>query len=192
MKKIFSLAVVAVVALSASAQNIQLGIKGGLNASNLSNINDTEAKIGFNAGVTADYQLAESLYVLSGLEYTTKGAKFSVSGSTQEYSSTLSYLQLPIHAGYKMSIADNTRLVLHAGPYLAYALSAKTKAGSEKTNVINDTNRFDAGLGGGAKVELGKISVGLGVDYGLTTVNKDTEGGKNRNMNASLSVGYKF
>ncbi len=192
MKKIFSLAVVAVVALSASAQNIQLGIKGGLNASNLSNINDTEAKIGFNAGVTADYQLAESLYVLSGLEYTTKGAKFSVSGSTQEYSSTLSYLQLPIHAGYKMSIADNTRLVLHAGPYLAYALSAKTKAGSEKTDIIDGMNRFDAGLGGGAKVELGKISVGLGVDYGLTTVNKDTEGGKNRNMNASLSVGYKF
>ncbi len=192
MKKIFSLAVVAVVALSASAQNIQLGIKGGLNASNLSNINDTEAKIGFNAGVTADYQLAESLYVLSGLEYTTKGAKFSVSGSTQEYSSTLSYLQLPIHAGYKMSIADNTRLVLHAGPYLAYALSAKTKAGSEKTDIIDGMNRFDAGLGGGAKVELGKISVGLGVDYGLTTVNKDTEGGKSRNMNASLSVGYKF
>ncbi len=192
MKKIFSLAVVAVVALSASAQNIQLGIKGGLNASNLSNINDTEAKIGFNAGVTADYQLAESLYVLSGLEYTTKGAEISIPGSIQDYTSTLSYLQLPIHAGYKMSIADNTRLVLHAGPYLAYALSAKTKAGSEKTNVINDTNRFDAGLGGGAKVELGKISVGLGVDYGLTTVNKDTEGGKSRNMNASLSVGYKF
>ncbi len=192
MKKIFSLAVVAVVALSASAQNIQFGVKGGLNASSLSNIEDAVGKLGFNAGVTADYQLAGSLYVLSGLEYTTKGAEISIPGSIQDYTSTLSYLQLPIHAGYKMSIADNTRLVLHAGPYLAYALSAKTKAGSEKTNVINDTNRFDAGLGGGAKVELGKISVGLGVDYGLTTVNKDTEGGKSRNMNASLSVGYKF
>ncbi len=53
-------------------------------------------------------------------------------------------------------------------------------------------NRFDAGLGVGAKAELGKISVGLGVDYGLTTINKNTEDGKNRNVNASLSVGYKF
>ncbi len=181
----------AVVALSASAQNIQFGVKGGLNASSLSNIEDAVGKLGFNAGVTADYQLAESLYVLSGLEYTVKGSKFSdVEVSSGSFN--LSYLQLPIHAGYKMSIADNTRLVLHAGPYLAYALSAKTKAGSEKTDIIDGMNRFDAGLGGGAKVELGKISVGLGVDYGLTTVNKDTEGGKSRNMNASLSVGYKF
>ncbi len=192
MKKIFSLAVVAVVALSASAQNIQFGVKGGLNASSLSNIEDAVGKLGFNAGVTADYQLAGSLYVLSGLEYTTKGAEISIPGSIQDYTSTLSYLQLPIHAGYKISIADDTRLVLHAGPYLAYALSAKTKVGSKKTDIIDDMNRFDAGLGVGAKAELGKISVGLGVDYGLTTINKNTEDGKNRNVNASLSVGYKF
>lgn len=192
MKKIFSLAVVAVVALGASAQNIQFGVKGGLNISNLTKASNSKAKIGFNAGVTADYQLAESLYVLSGLEYTTKGAKFTASELSVDASTNLGYLQLPIHAGYKMSIADDTRLVLHAGPYLAYALSAKTKAGSEKTDIIDGINRFDAGLGIGAKVELGKISVGLGVDYGLTTVNKDTKNGKNRNMNAGLSVGYKF
>lgn len=192
MKKIFSLAVVAVVALSASAQNIQFGVKGGLNISNLTKASNSKAKIGFNAGVTADYQLAENLYVLSGLEYTTKGAKFTTSEATEDASTNLGYLQLPIHAGYKMSIADDTRLVLHAGPYLAYALSAKNKVGSEKTDIIDGINRFDAGLGIGAKVELGKISVGLGVDYGLTTVNKDTKNGKNRNMNAGLSVGYKF
>lgn len=191
MKKIFSLAVVAVVALGASAQNIQFGVKGGLNISNLTKASNSKAKIGFNAGVTADYQLAENLYVLSGLEYTTKGAKFSdVEVSSASFN--LNYLQLPIHAGYKMSIADDTRLVLHAGPYLAYALSAKTKVGSKKADIIDGINRFDAGLGIGAKVELGKISVGLGVDYGLTTINKDAKNGKNRNMNAGLSVGYKF
>ncbi len=191
MKKIFSLAVVAVVALSASAQNIQFGVKGGLNMSNISNTGlDSKAKIGFNVGVTADYQVSKDLYVLSGLEYITKGEKYKIEGG--DASLNLAYMQLPIHAGYKISIADDTRLVLHAGPYLAYALSAKTKVGSKKTNIIDDMNRFDAGLGVGAKAELGKISVGLGVDYGLTTINKNTEDGKNRNVNASLSVGYKF
>ncbi len=191
MKKIFSLAVVAVVALSASAQNIQFGVKGGLNMSNISNTGlDSKAKIGFNVGVTADYQVSKDLYVLSGLEYITKGEKYQI--ENRDASLNLAYLQLPIHAGYKITIADDTRLVLHAGPYLAYALSAKTKVSGESTDIINDINRFDAGLGIGAKAELGKISVGLGVDFGFLKVNKSAQDKDNKNMNASLSVGYKF
>jgi hypothetical protein len=87
----------------------------------------------------------------------------------------VSYLQLPIHLGYKLEITEETKLVFHAGPYLGYALK-------------KDYKDFDYGVGLGTGAEFGKFGVDLGWDFGLAKVGV----GNAKNMNGYLTVGYKF
>ena len=200
MKKTILTATIAFAAIfgmksQAQDQALQFGVKAGVNLSNFTgDYESKDAKVGFNAGLTVDYALSPEIYLLSGLEFTTKGAKFKDEDNASVTANSY-YLQLPIHLGYKFKVADDTKLVLHAGPYLAYGVGGKikTKLGSlsTETDFFEDgVKRFDAGLGLGAGVEFGKFSVGLGYDFGLTKL-ADGDGSP-KNMNASLSVGYKF
>lgn len=194
----------ATIGASAQSSPLQFGVKAGANLSNWSgDINDTDAKFGFNVGVTVDYAFNTNWYLMSGLEFTTKGAKIDlITDYTGEYATAkltgnAMYLQLPIHAGYKLPIAENTNLVFHAGPYLAYGVGGKVTTkidgfGKVKDDFFGDHSfkRFDFGLGFGAGVEFGKINAGLGYDFGLVNINQGI--GTVRNMNGYLSVGYKF
>jgi hypothetical protein len=172
---------------------VQFGVKAGLN---LSNITDGTAKVGFNAGVTLDYNFTPNVALLTGLEYSLKGAKSD--GEDADVKLNLSYIQLPIHIGYKLPVAEGTNVVFHAGPYLAYAASGSWKVGSLSLDAFGDEatevaklKRFDFGLGLGAGLEFGKIGVGLGWDFGLANI-ADTSDGSMKNQNAYLTVGYKF
>ncbi len=214
MKTILKTSLIAIALLlgiSANAQEkpLTFGVKAGMNLSNFSGDGDSDSKIGFNAGVTVDYALSSDLYLLSGLELTTKGAKAeyseSESGVSVKYKATATpmYLQLPVHLGYKLTVTEGTKIVFHAGPYIAYGIGGKTKTKASANALSIDINhedkedffgdegakRFDFGVGLGAGVEFGKIGVGLGYDFGLTKLYDE---GNNKNMNAYLTVGYKF
>ena len=197
--------------IQAQDKPLTFGVKAGVNLSNFSgDVEDNKAKPGFNVGVTVDYALTSDLYLLSGLEFTTKGAKSEYEETEQGVKVNVTatanpmYLQLPVHLGYKIGISENTKIVLHAGPYLAYGIGGKLKEEAKanvagvNANVSADTDffgkeafkNFDFGLGLGAGVEFGKINAGLGYDLGLANISR--EDGKLRNMNAYLTVGYKF
>ncbi|MDH6307259.1 hypothetical protein M2451_000408 [Dysgonomonas sp. PFB1-18] len=210
-------AIALLIGVSASAQDtpITFGVKVGANLSNFSgDVEDTKAKFGFNAGVTLDYAITPDIYLLTGLEFTMKGAKAEygeeyngVSVEVTEKANPM-YLQLPVHIGYKLAIADNTKLVFHAGPYVAYGIAGKAKveykgsvAGIDLSGKAGEHDffgseedggykRFDFGLGLGVGAEFGKIGVGLGYDFGLLNMSRGDA--KVRNMNAYLTLGYKF
>ncbi len=214
MKSIFKTSLIAVVLLigiTASAQEkpLTFGVKAGVNLSNMGgDASGTDAKIGFQGGVTLDYAITPELYIISGLNVSTKGFKmkdvemdFSDWGKG-DYSGDVTfnpiYLELPIHLGYKLRVADNTKLVFQAGPYLAYGVGGKATikkniGGEEKGNVFSTggLKEFDFGFGGAVGAEFGKIGVNLGYDFGFVNV-ADTDEGKFKNMNAYLTVGYKF
>ena len=194
------------IGIQAQDKPLTFGVKAGVNLSNMTEDLKGDAKIGFNVGVTLDYALASDLYLLTGLDYSLEGTKESNSKID------LSYLKLPIHIGYKFQVAENTKLVLHAGPYLAYTVNGKYKAGAVSIDAFNkdiedalgfNYNRFDFGVGLGVGAEFNKIVVGLGYDLGLNNlINiknsatvEDITGISNpsgKNMNAYLTVGYKF
>lgn len=124
------------IGINASAQlnPISLGIKGGVNLSNWAgDMDGTKSKVGFNAGLTLDISLPANLYIGSGLEFTTKGFNdieiFKSGGAKAilEGSANAMYLQVPVHLGYKVSVAPGTKIVFHAGPYFAYGIGGKTK-----------------------------------------------------------------
>ncbi len=202
MKSIFKTSLIAVallIGITASAQDkpLTFGVKAGINISNLGSDGDGDAKVGFNGGVTLDYALSSNLYLLTGLEYSMKGTK------ADGVKLNLSYLQLPVHVGYKLSISDKAKLVFHAGPYLAYAVDGKWKVGGISIDAFGDEikeasedaarlKRCDIGLGAGAGVEFGRIALGLGCDFGLSNIYDGSYDGKLTNQSAHLTLGYKF
>ncbi|MFV0331567.1 MAG: porin family protein [Dysgonomonas sp.] len=202
------------VVASAQDKPLTFGVKAGMNMSNVSgDFEDSKLKVGFNVGVTADYALTPDFYLLTGLEFTTKGSKVD---DNTNLKLNLSYLQLPIHAGYKITVSNDTRILFHAGPYLAYAVDGKWKVkegGSEvSVGAFSDDaeaggikmKRFDFGLGFGVGAEFGKINAGVNCDFGLVNISDfgifdmdewgqfDGSDVSVKNMNVSISLGYKF
>ena len=198
MIKTCFIAVAILLGVNVNAQDkpLEFGVKAGVNLSNMTgDINNTDAKVGFNVGVTMDYALSPDLYLLTGLELTTKGFKYTEGDA--KITLNPMYLQLPVHVGYKLAVAEGTKVVFHAGPYVAYGIAGKATVkndlGKEKENVFSTggLKEFDFGLGIGAGLEFGKIGVGLGWDFGLVNV-WDADNVKVKNMNGYLSLGYKF
>jgi hypothetical protein len=103
------------------------------------------------------------------------------------------YLELPIMGAARFNVADNTNLVVNAGPYFACGIAGKTKIAGESVKTFSDDGvdfkRFDAGLGVGVALEFGRIIAGLDGQFGLVDVQKL---GNPKNMNFSIVVGYKF
>ena len=207
MKKLKLSLIVAFVAMASivGAQSASLSIKGGLNMSNFygDELNDKSMKIGFHAGIGADFEFAPNMGIQSGLFYSGKGAKYTYKSTELEVSAN--YLQLPVHFAYKIDVTPGTKVVLHAGPYVAYGLGGKTKlniAGKDIADMdtfkddsaidaFNGLKRFDAGLGLGVGAEFGKILVDLGWDMGLTNLSR-IDNAEIKTQNAYVSVGYKF
>ena len=210
------------VGIIANAQDkpLTFGVRAGMNISNFSGsgVEDSDAKIGFNVGATLDYAFTSDLYLMTGLEFTMKGAKskgtimqdgISISGTEK---CNPMYLQVPVHIGYKLPLIGDTNVIFHAGPYVAYGIAGsykfdggvssggQTVKGNIDTDFFDLFKRFDFGLGFGVNAEFGKINAGLGCDFGLidisdvSVVNEkgQLEDGKVRNMNVSVSLGYKF
>lgn len=186
------------------AQETSFGVKAGVNLSNFGGDPDGDAKVGFNAGVTLDYGFTPEWYLLTGLEFTMKGSKYkkTIAGIETETKANPMYLQLPVHVGYKLTIVDETRIVFHAGPYVAYGIGGKSKLKvgenigtlvDEESDFFGDdaAKRFDFGLGGGIGVEFGSFNVGIGCDFGLLNIERNDDF-KVKNQNAYLTVGYKF
>lgn len=202
MKKIKLMLVLALFAMvTAVSAQVSLGVKGGINMSNLygDELDNENVKFGFNVGLLADIDFSFNSAIQTGLFFTTKGYKYD-SGNL-DYTENLMYIQLPVHYAYKIDVTPGTRVVFHAGPYAAYGVggSRKLYAGElgslEVDKIFGDGmlqyKPFDAGLGLGVGAEFGPILVDLGWDMGLVNIS-NTSNGNVKNQNAYLSVGYKF
>lgn len=186
----------------------QFGIRAGVNMATIKMTNSTDkvknSQIGLNIGLTFDRHLYDKLYLLTALEFLGKGADMPFG-----YKTNLYYLQLPVHAGYKFSIAKDLQLIFHAGPYIAYGLDGElTNTGDdtvidmfESSNDMRLLKRFDFGLGVGIGIEYRKFIINVGYDFGVTNISDDF--GKNlseipgpdikiKNRNGYLTLGYKF
>ncbi len=165
-----------------------------------SELSDKNMKVGFHVGIGADFEFAPNMGIQSGLFFTSKGAKYTTDLLNTELNSNANFIQLPVHFAYKIDVTPGTKVVLHAGPYVAYGIGGKTSAGSLEVDtfkddafleVLNGLKNFDAGLGLGVGAEFGKILVDLGWDMGLTNLSR-VSAYDVKTQNAYLSVGYKF
>ncbi|MDL2223314.1 porin family protein [Bacteroidales bacterium OttesenSCG-928-M11] len=185
MKKLKTLLVVCLLSLgfvAASAQNLNWGVKAGLNVSSLTSLDDAKFKPGFNVGVLGQYMFAgsEGFGVEAGLQYSMLGFKYEMFGESETLNA--SYLQLPIQALYKINAGPGLSLYPSAGIYLGYGLGGTH-------DYFDGAEEFDFGVKIGFNVQFEKIIIGLAYEQGLTDV---PEYGDGKNSNIALSVGYLF
>lgn len=186
MKKSVLFVLMAVLSVTAFAQ-VSWNAKVGMNLSNFTGDAETDPKVGFKIGGGMEYAFSEVWLLQPSLLFSTKGASLKEGdGSTNAM-----YVEMPVMAAARVNVADNTNLVFSAGPYVAYGVGGKHKLGNFKSDTFGDNgfDRFDAGLGFGVAAEFGKIVVGLDGQTGLV---KLTEGSNAKNINFSLTLGYKF
>lgn len=199
---------------------------GGKVGMNLSNVDmeyiDTDAKVGYQLGIVAEYNLQKDFFLRSGLEINSKGFKSDLitegdingDGIFGDYGTIKSswnmvYLQLPLMVGYKVGVTDDFKVNFAVGGYLSYGIGGKT------------TSRFDGFLNSPSgqfkhfseqyrdntfsddllkRFEVGLIG-GIGAEFKLFTFNLGYEYGLSNisqaavdihNRNAFFTIGYRF
>ncbi|MDD4645286.1 MAG: porin family protein [Bacteroidales bacterium] len=208
MKKAINLLLITLMLCAGTAmagEPIRLGVVAGMNSSTL-NSESYIARIGFNAGVKAEFGLpsaANGPYLSAAALISLKGAKVDL-GPLGEITFNPYYLEIPIHVGYKYPVNDRLLFFADAGPYVACGLIGKIKADlvmtdDESENIFGNENlkRFDAGVGLRAGMELNRaLQLSVGYDFGLTTVydaeHYDGSEATAKNGNLSISLAYLF
>ncbi len=181
----------------ASAQTARMGIKGGLNASNLyvNEVNDENARIGFHVGFYGQVLSTETVALQLELLYSTKGAKTEYRGFfDQDVTFNLNYIELPVLAVFKVG----DLMEIHAGGYGSYLVGANIsyEGAVTSTDRIDRDNlkSFDYGLALGLGVNFGNVQVGGRYNYGLAEIADSNEArvllGNAKNSAAQLFISF--
>lgn len=189
------LSVLLVANINAQEKKTTFGIKAGLNLSDITsdkgNYNNTKTKAGFHAGITLDHAFTSRWYLLTGLEYTSKGVKIELSSADQNV--TAAYVQLPVSVGYKFQVSEDMAILVNAGSYFAYGIHGKIKQGSYEQDTFGELTlkRFDSGMNLGVALEWQKLCFSLGGELGFVNIMQKNNN-EAKTKNSTLSVGYKF
>lgn len=182
-----------------------VGLKGGVNLSNMyaKDVDDENILVGLNVGLYTNIPIGDSMSFQPEFNFTTKGSEITYNNlfDSGKRKFTLSYLEVPVLI--KANVTKNFNL--HFGPYLAFLVNSKIKNVSSDGSYTNtdldedNFNRFDAGLSGGLGFDFDNIGIGLRYNYGLTTVGKDQQVAGTtynaldaKNSNANIYVAFKF
>ena len=204
LRKLFIASAVAILGSIPSFGQVAIGVQGSLQFSNFNasangiSISGNNV-VGFQAGLMLDAPLSGNLSLRPQLLFSTKGSELSSGGATSK--TTLNYLEVPIQLYYGLE-AGNGKVVLGAGPYLAYGLggtSTSTSGSQSQTESVkfggNDNPQaFDYGL---------RLSAGYELNTGLTLSGYFSPGLANyapsnagnvsiKNTAFDISVGYFF
>lgn len=222
MKRIFTLACVAMLTLCASAQvtfNAKLG--GGMSWAPMSEkgseveSSDNKGLFVGKIGFGAEIPVSQNFSVMPSLELAMKGGKYEFKDMDETQKLNITYLQIPVFAAYRLSLTDRLNMTLKAGPYFAYGLSGNVKNTSdgpngdtktEKIDIFSDkemggkaADRFDVGGILGVDFEYHRFVFGAELECGFTDMFKSTEtyedynySVKIKNLAAYVTVGYKF
>jgi len=159
----------------------QIGVKAGLNFSNVTNTSSINhsSETGYNVGI---FLAPKSKSILSSkTELILSKQGYNYSTSTQGGSADLLYIMLPTY----MCINITRFFQIHIGAQMAYLINAKadstTTSGSTDpfTDALQYYNRFDYGLGGGVEVHPFKgLLIGARMNISLANLYSDAFSGQ--------------
>lgn len=184
-----NIAAIVIILCMASAMSGQIGLRGGINYSNVSiegltNI-ETNSKIGFHAGIQGNIPLDKILMLRPALLYHIKGSRVTTNGD--EMSRGLHYMEVPLNLGFKLG-GGPISLILEGGPYLGYLVNTSD-------GLFNDISKSDWGANFGVILEIRKTGFGINYSNGLNNIEKQdqlNEAFKLRNGNLAAFIYFNF
>jgi hypothetical protein len=171
---VLTLAAIGLPAYQAEAQDARMGVKGGINISNLyvDDISDEDARIGFNVGLYGQILSSSTFAIQPELLYSTRGTRFSTDGLVDQSAKfNLNYLDLPVLAVFKLGESAE----IHLGGYGGYLLNANISYSGDLGNGNEDLDRdnfrsFDYGLAAGFGLNFNAIQIGTRYNLGLVKI----------------------
>jgi opacity protein-like surface antigen len=158
MKRILSLMVlVAALTMTAQAQRVQFGVKGGLNLTKMSVSKDvikSDNQAGFYIGPTLKIALPLSFSVDVAALYDQRSAKIETDGLTGiqgagDEKIKQKSIQIPVNARYNIGIGSEAGIYLAVGPQFGFPVGDKvynTKLGEYTLKSSNLSFNFGAGV----------------------------------------------
>ena len=195
MKKLMMIAVMAIVAMTASAQNtlrdngaftlqpkvgLALGNFSGDYVKPLGSNDDPKMRVGFIAGVEGEYYIADWFGAALGLNYAQQGWK------VDDVAAKLDYLNVPLTADFYVAPG----LALKTGVQLGFLMNAKS-GDTDMKDLCNKTN-FSIPIG--VSYEISNFMLDIRYNVALSKVNKydGGHGEKSRSDLIQFTLGYKF
>lgn len=148
MKKyVLALSLFCIAAVSARAQKITPGIKGGLNISDVTGING-DNRLSGHVGLFLHSRIDPRWAVQPEILYSGQGQQYVV--LNHEYTLALSYIQVPV----MFQFYPVKQFYLEFGPQLGFLLSANVKDDNDKVEVDEDYRKVDASIAFGAGIQV--------------------------------------
>jgi Outer membrane protein beta-barrel domain len=188
---------------SSGKDGVHLGIRAGVNSSNLikdgDNNTSTGAKLGLNAAVFLELPITTGFSIQPELQFSQKGYKSTGSflGAPYEYKQTTNFIEVPLLAKFKPS--KNFGILV--GPQFSFLASTQTKFTVNNTSFEDEVKQDNDNLrknvlGGVIGIEAGSGPLVFGLRYNLDFQNNNGDGTSStptyRNQVISLSAGFRF
>lgn len=201
MKKLLFLASMMMLSMGAFAQfapgTLSIQPKVGLNIANLSDLDNTDPRLGVVVGAELEYQFTDLLSLSAGALYSMQGCKSENGGSilgidvNTKTTTKTDYLNIPILLNVYVTKGLAVKLGLQPG----MNLSAKSKYegsvagyGGESEGDI-DVQSFDLSLPIGVSYEISNFVIDGRYNFGLSKV---FEGADPKHSVFQITLGYKF
>lgn len=190
MKSVLLLILSVVLAtVTIKAQQINVGLKAGLNIYNIHGSigEQPDNRISFHVGLLAHMHINEHFGIQPEIDYSSQGATKSIGNIDNTLS--LGYLNIPIIFQYMFGNGFR----IEAGPQLGILLNATAQSGGMKSNAKDEVEDLDFAIGAG--ISYIHVLSGFGIDIrynlGLSNIAKDASG-KYTNTGLQLGIFYHF
>ena len=197
MKKILVVAALMLSSVSTFAQHavgsFNLQPKVGVSIANLTELKDTDPRIGVVAGVEGEYQASDIISVSAGVLYSMQGSKYEYELRSQKYKSTnkLDYINVPIMANVYVTKGLAVKLGVQPGFNVSSSnkQEVNTFAGSGSSTFDVKAKSVDFSFPVGLSYEYNNFQLDARYNWGLT---KAFENSKAKNSVFQITLGYKF
>ena len=197
MKKVLFAALMMFSSVGAFAQHavgsFNLQPKIGVSIANLTDMKDSDPRVGLVAGVEGEYQVSDIFSISAGALYSMQGAKKTVSALGQSATTTtkLDYINVPIMAN--VYVVKGLAVKLGIQPGFKVSSTEKTVGntffGSGSVSRDIKAQSVDFSIPVGISYEYSNFQLDARYNWGLTKV---FENGKDKNSVFQITLGYKF
>lgn len=198
IRHILVLALLAACPVTARAQGLEVGVRGGATLSRLQfdvagEAPSTSSRIGLTGGVFVRRPVLRRVDLQVEALYAQKGTKVEESGVTS--SVWLDYLDVPVLA--RVAPRRGSRFYLVGGGSFAVRVRARTRTpfggATEEIDIADEVTSTDLGLVAGGGVEFGRLIVDGRYTHGLSDIDHDTSDDVSIfNRVVSITAGVKF